>query len=94
MATKTVPVGTRFRLSDVDPATGRPYCQARFRDLPHWVMDVVLTMGVSPDAWNDLVEHGRVLEVSCLDGWHRVRGAWDWRQAPKSVGWPGAGVAA
>ncbi|SRR6266542_3351515 len=90
MTNRDVPCVERFRLSDVDPATGRSFSETRFGELPELVMDLVLHMGVSPERWNALVERGEALEVPYLDGWHTVTRAWDWRQAPKSVGWPGA----
>ena len=89
--------GERVRLSDLDPGSGVPYCQERFAELPDWVMDLVLNMGVQPDRWNRLVERGEVLELPFFDGWHRVPREVNWRALPTSVGWPGAarsGVAA
>ncbi|MGW4398437.1 hypothetical protein ACWEHA_24400 [Amycolatopsis nivea] len=80
----------RVRLSDVDPQTGVAYCRERFRDLPGWVMDLVLGMGISAEQWNGLVERGEVLEVPCLDGWHRVPRSVNWRERATSEGWPGA----
>ena len=89
MTNRDVSCVERFQLSDVDPDTGRLFSETRFGDLPELVMDVVLHMGVSPERWNALVERGEVLEVPYLDGWHTVPGAWDWRAAASSIGWPG-----
>ena len=82
--------GERFRLSDVDPETGRRFCELRFGELPGEVMDLVANMGVSPSHWNALVARGDVLEVPYLDGWHRVPRPVNWRERATSEGWPGA----
>lgn len=80
----------RFRLTDVDPEIGRRYVELRFRDLPGWVADVVLAMGVNPGRWNALVEAREVLELPELEGWHTVPRPRGWvPTGPTRPGWPG-----
>lgn len=79
--------GSTFRFSDVDPDTGEVLAHLRFAFLPDWAWDVVRSMGVSPEQWNQLVRERRVLEVPYLDGWHRRPGH---PSGPRRAGWPGA----
>jgi hypothetical protein len=53
----------RFRFSEVNDMTGRPFAESPFRDLPEFVADVVVDrVGLCPGEWDDLVESGEAYD--------------------------------
>jgi hypothetical protein len=53
----------RFRFSDVNDLTGRPFAQSRFRDLPGFVADVVVDqVALEPGEWDELVKMGEAYD--------------------------------
>jgi hypothetical protein len=64
---------TAFRLSMINPVTGLPYCQSRWRDLPDYAAEIIEShSNLCGGEWDVLVEDGEVAEFLDIDQVHIV----------------------
>ncbi|UJW33662.1 hypothetical protein L3Q67_07825 [Saccharothrix sp. AJ9571] len=62
------PIPERFRLSDYNPLVAAPYAECPVGELPPYIEDVITReLGLTAEAWDELVASGRVATVVDLD---------------------------
>jgi len=73
---EVIRVADRFRFSDNNPLTGKPYARSRFCDLPSYATTLIEhEFGMSAPAWDALVASGEGYDVT---GWRRTYSITGW----------------